>query len=193
MDIIKEELSGYAMELAPSDLPPNTQVRCWMFFPLFGSSNLKLKPVSKLSNCQQSFYMVLQVPFLSVGNDVGGGGRHERCRGRSEVSGEFVVEDVDVNGDLYRRLVFFNNPKLIQSESRIFRGLLHSCWGALFKFRMSLSAKRKPAAPRVSKRYPIQYCPMLVDFSDRMRAGMLNIVKCSLGWLALSTNLDLWP
>jgi hypothetical protein len=26
MDQIKEELSGYAMELAPSDLPPNTQV-----------------------------------------------------------------------------------------------------------------------------------------------------------------------
>jgi hypothetical protein len=26
MDLIKEELSGYAMELAPSDLPPNSQV-----------------------------------------------------------------------------------------------------------------------------------------------------------------------
>jgi len=27
MDHIKEELSGYAMELAPSDLPPNSQVK----------------------------------------------------------------------------------------------------------------------------------------------------------------------
>ena len=47
------------------------------------------------------------------------GQRKERCRGKSEISGEFVVEDVTVNGEIYRRLIFFNNPKLIQSEARI--------------------------------------------------------------------------
>ena len=31
MDQIKEELSGYAMELAPSDLPPNSQVKTFFF------------------------------------------------------------------------------------------------------------------------------------------------------------------
>ena len=40
------------------------------------------------------------------------------------MSGEFVVEDVSVNGEIFRRLVFFNNPKLIQSESRILTGYL---------------------------------------------------------------------
>jgi len=61
---------------------------------------------------------------LSVGNDVSGVGvRQERCRGRSDISGEFVVEDVDINGDVFRRLVFFNNPKLIQSEARIIKGI----------------------------------------------------------------------
>ena len=32
MDQIKEELSGYAMELAPSDLPPNSQVKSRFVF-----------------------------------------------------------------------------------------------------------------------------------------------------------------
>lgn len=83
-DQIKDELSGYVMELAPHDL----------------SSDVK-------------------VPFLSLGGEVDVGLRHERCRGKSEVSGEYVVEDVTVNGEIYRRLIFFNNPKLIQSEARI--------------------------------------------------------------------------
>ena len=65
----------------------------------------------------------MQVPFLSLGSDGGDvGQRSERCRGKSLMSGEFVVEDVSVNGEIYRRLVFFNNPKLIQSECRITLG-----------------------------------------------------------------------
>ncbi len=65
-------------------------------------------------------HFLSQVPFLSLGAEGGDVGlRQERCRGKSQMSGEFVVEDVSVNGEIYRRLVFFNNPKLIQSESRI--------------------------------------------------------------------------
>ena len=60
-----------------------------------------------------------KVPFLSLGGEMDVGQRHERCRGKSEISGEYVVEDVTVNGEIYRRLIFFNNPKLIQSEARI--------------------------------------------------------------------------
>ena len=60
-----------------------------------------------------------KVPFLSLGGENDVGLRHERCRGKSEISGEYVVEDVTVNGNIYRRLIFFNNPKLIQSEARI--------------------------------------------------------------------------
>ena len=83
LDTIKEELSGYALELAPADLKAN-----------------------------------FQVPFLSLGEDEVGD-RTERCRGKSEMSGEFVVEDVSANGELFRRLIFFNNKKLIQSEARL--------------------------------------------------------------------------
>eukprot|EP00095_Tigriopus_kingsejongensis_P006509 maker-scaffold172_size289735-snap-gene-0.15 protein:Tk06509 transcript:maker-scaffold172_size289735-snap-gene-0.15-mRNA-1 annotation:"methyltransferase-like protein 13 isoform x1" len=59
-----------------------------------------------------------QVPFLSLGGDHVGS-RQERCRGKSEFSGEFVVEDVEVNGETFRRLIFMNNPNLTQSEAKI--------------------------------------------------------------------------
>nr|XP_026490448.1 methyltransferase-like protein 13 [Vanessa tameamea] len=58
-----------------------------------------------------------QIPFLSLGSDVG---RRVRVRaGRSAVSGEFVVEDVDVDGAAHRRLVFLANQFLVQSEARL--------------------------------------------------------------------------
>ena len=61
-----------------------------------------------------------QVPFLSIGSDDGSiGERMERCRGKSNFSGEFVVEDVTVGGELYRRLVFLNNPHITQTEARL--------------------------------------------------------------------------
>jgi len=80
---VQDQLSGYVMELAPANLPSNTQV-----------------------------------PFLSMGQEAVGS-RLERCRGQSGMSGEYVVEDVDVNGELYRRLVFLNRPHLTQSEVRL--------------------------------------------------------------------------
>ena len=68
-----------------------------------------------------------QVPFLSIGaNDGSVGERSERCRGRSQFSGEYVVEDVEVGGELYRRLVFMNNPNITQSEARLKTGIINS-------------------------------------------------------------------
>ncbi|GFT53591.1 eEF1A lysine and N-terminal methyltransferase [Nephila pilipes] len=58
-----------------------------------------------------------QVPILSIGDDVGQ--RDIRCKGKSDVSGEFVVEDVLSNKDLYRRLIFLNSPYIIQSEAKL--------------------------------------------------------------------------
>uniref|UniRef100_A0A3Q2YKM5 eEF1A lysine and N-terminal methyltransferase n=1 Tax=Hippocampus comes TaxID=109280 RepID=A0A3Q2YKM5_HIPCM len=59
-----------------------------------------------------------QVPFLSVGGDLGW--REEVSRGVSEHSGEFCVENVrGEDGELYRRLVFLSNAALVQSESRL--------------------------------------------------------------------------
>ncbi|XP_038162845.1 eEF1A lysine and N-terminal methyltransferase isoform X2 [Cyprinodon tularosa] len=59
-----------------------------------------------------------QVPFLSVGGDLGW--REEVSRGVSQLSGEYCVENVrGEDGELYRRLVFLSNVSLVQSESRL--------------------------------------------------------------------------
>ncbi|XP_014360897.2 eEF1A lysine and N-terminal methyltransferase homolog [Papilio machaon] len=58
-----------------------------------------------------------QIPFLSVGSDVGRRVKVEE--GSSKVSGDFVVEDVDVQGVSYRRLVFLDNQFLVQSEAKL--------------------------------------------------------------------------
>ena len=61
---------------------------------------------------------VFQVPFLSLGEDTVGD-RVERCRGNSEFSGEFVVEDVQVSDDVFRRLIFLDNKNITQSEAKL--------------------------------------------------------------------------
>jgi len=57
-----------------------------------------------------------KVPFLSAGSDEVGS-RKERCRGHSQISGDYVVEDVTVGNSCYRRLVFLNRPNLTQTEA----------------------------------------------------------------------------
>ena len=44
-------------------------------------------------------------------------------RGKSEMSGELIVEDVEQNGDTHRRLVFLNSPLTTQSEARLIKGM----------------------------------------------------------------------
>ncbi|XP_073967697.1 eEF1A lysine and N-terminal methyltransferase homolog [Choristoneura fumiferana] len=58
-----------------------------------------------------------QIPFLSLGSDVGR--RVTVHAGSSKVSGDFVVEDVDVEGATHRRLVFMDNQFLVQSEAKM--------------------------------------------------------------------------
>ncbi|XP_033007098.1 eEF1A lysine and N-terminal methyltransferase isoform X1 [Lacerta agilis] len=63
-----------------------------------------------------------QVPFLSVGGDIGI--RTIQHRGTSPLSGEYVIEDVKGEGAHYfRRLIFLSNRNVVQSEARLsFRG-----------------------------------------------------------------------
>ncbi|KAJ7396434.1 Methyltransferase-like protein 13 [Pitangus sulphuratus] len=59
-----------------------------------------------------------QVPFLSVGGDIGV--RAVRHRDTSPLSGEYVVEDVKGDGTCYfRRLIFLRNRNVVQSEARL--------------------------------------------------------------------------
>lgn len=63
-----------------------------------------------------------QVPFLSIGEDLGN--RVVLHEGNSELSGDFVVEDVDGDGGhQYRRLIFLSNRNVVQSEARLVAGI----------------------------------------------------------------------
>lgn len=67
------------------------------------------------------------MPFLSVGGNLGW--REEVSRGVSELSGEYLVENVrGEDGEVYRRLIFLSNQAIVQSESR----LVSSNTGQLF-------------------------------------------------------------
>jgi len=59
------------------------------------------------------------VPIMSVGEDNSVGNRLERCHGNSETSGQYVVEDVSVNGEWFRRLIFLHNAGIVQSEAKL--------------------------------------------------------------------------
>lgn len=60
----------------------------------------------------------VQVPFLSIGEDIGR--RTIRHRGRSELSGDYIVEDAEgEGGDTFRRLIFLTNQNIVQSEVRL--------------------------------------------------------------------------
>ena len=71
----------------------------------------------------------LQVPFLSVGGDIGV--RTVRHRDTSPLSGEYVVEDVKGDGTCYfRRLIFLRNRNVVQSEARLLAPVpLPGMWG----------------------------------------------------------------
>ncbi|XP_053247140.1 eEF1A lysine and N-terminal methyltransferase isoform X3 [Podarcis raffonei] len=59
-----------------------------------------------------------QVPFLSVGGDIGI--RTIQHRGTSPLSGEYVIEDVKGDGGhCFRRLIFLSNRNVVQSEARL--------------------------------------------------------------------------
>ncbi|NWS75712.1 MET13 protein, partial [Crotophaga sulcirostris] len=59
-----------------------------------------------------------QVPFLSVGGDIGV--RTVRHRASSALSGDYVVEDVRGDGTCcFRRLIFLCNRNVVQSEARL--------------------------------------------------------------------------
>lgn len=77
---------------------------------------------SSIRNLAPSGVRDLQIPFLSVGTDVGQ--REVIFKGKSQLSGDFVVEEIIQEGKLMRRLVFLSNQFVIQSEALIKTGKL---------------------------------------------------------------------
>lgn len=62
----------------------------------------------------------IEIPILSFGNEIGV--RNIICQGESEISGCYVIEEVERDNVRYRRLVFLNNPYQVQSEAKLLQG-----------------------------------------------------------------------
>ncbi|XP_071947515.1 eEF1A lysine and N-terminal methyltransferase-like [Antedon mediterranea] len=58
-----------------------------------------------------------KVPFLSIGDDIGK--RTIVERGTSQLSGDFIIEDVETQGESMRRLIFMKSQHHVQSESKL--------------------------------------------------------------------------
>lgn len=58
-----------------------------------------------------------KITFLSIGEDIGT--RKLVYQGTSGFSGDFFVEDVTINNEDFRRLVFLTNRNIIQSEAKL--------------------------------------------------------------------------
>lgn len=59
-----------------------------------------------------------QIPYLSLGSEVGN--RETIYKGRSDMSGDFIVEEVTgQDKKIFRRLVFLSNQFVIQSEALV--------------------------------------------------------------------------
>ncbi|XP_072176738.1 eEF1A lysine and N-terminal methyltransferase-like [Diadema setosum] len=70
----------------------------------------------------------LQVPFLSIGNDVGH--REVKYQSAGSLNDEIIVEDVKgEDGDLYRQLVFSSNLNLVQSQAKLVTEKVRSASG----------------------------------------------------------------
>lgn len=62
-----------------------------------------------------------QIPYLSLGSEVGN--RETIFKGRSDLSGDYIVEEITgEDGKILRRLVFLSNQNVIQSEALVKEG-----------------------------------------------------------------------
>lgn len=60
----------------------------------------------------------IQIPFLSLGSDVGV--RETIFQGKSELSGDYIVEEIKGSDNkIFRRLIFLSNQFVIQSEALV--------------------------------------------------------------------------
>lgn len=81
---------------------------------------------SELENCvlnlaPEGLSGITDIPFLSVGSHVG---MRTTCyEGKSELSGPFVVEEIERDDREFRRLIFLDSPYVVQSEARLKQGI----------------------------------------------------------------------
>ncbi|XP_059503752.1 eEF1A lysine and N-terminal methyltransferase isoform X2 [Stegostoma tigrinum] len=116
-----------------------------------------------------------QVPFLSVGGDIGI--RTVQHHGTSDMSGEYIIEDIKgEDGDYFRHLIFLSNINVVQSEAK----LLHSISESVSSQRKKKKDKRKGRPCSDAEKNSNPKCGQTVDKSylccDHHRAMIAGLV-----------------
>ncbi|XP_027724399.1 methyltransferase-like protein 13 [Vombatus ursinus] len=112
-----------------------------------------------------------QVPFLSVGGDIGV--RTIQHRDYSSLSGDYVIEDVQGDDKRYfRRLIFLSNRNVVQSEARLLTDTPHRAQKKRKKDKKKLRPADAPENPPVPASQPIEKSFLCCEHHKAMIAGL---------------------
>ncbi|XP_006867105.1 PREDICTED: methyltransferase-like protein 13 isoform X2 [Chrysochloris asiatica] len=113
-----------------------------------------------------------QVPFLSVGGDIGI--RTIQHRDCSPLSGDYVIEDVQ--GDdkhFFRRLIFLSSKNVVQSEARLLKDVSHRAQKKRKKDRKKQWPADTPEASSAASRQSIDRSYLCCEHHKAMIAGLV--------------------
>ncbi|XP_020826158.1 eEF1A lysine and N-terminal methyltransferase isoform X1 [Phascolarctos cinereus] len=112
-----------------------------------------------------------QVPFLSVGGDIGV--RTIQHRDCSSLSGDYVIEDVQGDDKHYfRRLIFLSNRNVVQSEARLLTDTPHRAQKKRKKDKKKLRPADALENPPVPESQPIDKSFLCCEHHKAMVAGL---------------------
>ncbi|XP_047560683.1 eEF1A lysine and N-terminal methyltransferase isoform X2 [Lutra lutra] len=112
-----------------------------------------------------------QVPFLSVGGDIGV--RTVQHQGCSPLSGSYVVEDVQGDDKHYfRRLIFLSNRNVVQSEARLLKDVSHRAQKKRKKDRRKQRADDTPEDLPAAPGRPVDKTYLCCEHHKAMIAGL---------------------
>ncbi|XP_077013085.1 eEF1A lysine and N-terminal methyltransferase isoform X2 [Tamandua tetradactyla] len=112
-----------------------------------------------------------QVPFLSVGGDIGV--RTVQHQDRSPLSGDYVIEDVQGDDKRYfRRLIFLSNRNVVQSEARLLKDASHRAQKKRKKDRKKQQSAEAPEAPAAAPWQSIDKSYLCCEHHKAMIAGL---------------------
>ena len=121
-----------------------------------------------------------QVPFLSIGEDVGK--RRQVHRGKSAITGDYVIEDVERDGhETYRHLIFLAKKDLVQSEAKL-------C-NEVTKIQRKSSKKKKGAKNKETQNVDLSYLAceyqhaIIAGFalSEKIKSSNVSLLLIGLG------------
>ncbi|EEC03604.1 conserved hypothetical protein [Ixodes scapularis] len=116
-----------------------------------------------------------QVPFLSTRDNVGH--REVRHSGTSALSGDYLVEDVSLDGDVVvRRLIFLDKPHVVQSEARLKQGGWLNAVSKQKQVEKKKKVKSKKKGRSGNKTFEVDVNHLCCEYYKYMVAGLAFVM-----------------